>query len=257
MSTGVRYETRERVAYVTLDRTERLNALGGAAIEALIEHFDAIDGDPEIWGVLLTGAGDRAFSAGFDLKEVAGGSGGSLLRPMKGRLRNLFEVVGDCGKPVVAAINGWALGAGLELALACDLRIAAQHARIGMPEAKRGMGGNYGTQVLARSLPPARAFELLYLGEDIPARQALEWGLVNEVVPTAELAAAAERLVRAVVANAPLSTQRYKAAIVRGRDLPLAAALRLDVRPDPYGSEDRAEGVAAFVEGRAARWSGR
>jgi enoyl-CoA hydratase len=254
MSRGIVYEQRERVAYVTLDRPERLNALGADMTEALIAHFDAIDRDPDVWAVLLGAAGDRAFCSGVDLKEV---NAGEFVRPMKGPGRNVFETVYECGKPVVAALNGWALGAGFELALACDLRIAADRARLGMPEARRGMGGNFGAQLLARALPPARAYELLYLGDDIGADQALDWGLVNRVVPGAELDVEAERLVRVLVANAPLSTQRYKAVISLGRDLPLATALRLDPRPDPYESADRAEGVAAFVEHRTPRWVGR
>ena len=253
MSGGIRYTARDHVAYVTLDRPERLNALGTDMSEELIGRFDEIDRDADVWAVLLTGAGDQAFCAGIDLKEV---DAGGLVRPMKGPRRNVFETVFECGKPVVAALSGWTLGAGLELALACDMRIAADHARLGMPEAKRGMGGNFGAQLLARALAPARAYELLYLGDDIDATKALDWGLVNRVVPGAVLADEAERLVRAIAGNAPLSTQRYKAAVSLGRDLPLAAALRLDPRPDPYGSADRAEGVSAFLERRAPQWGG-
>ena len=138
--------------------------------------------------------------------------------------------------------------------MACDLRIAADDLQIAMPEAKRGMGANFGSQVLARVVPQAIAYQMLYTGEPLDASEARHWGLVNRVVPRAELAAEAEALVRSIVANAPLTTQRYKAMIGRGRELPLAAALRLNVGPNPYTSQDRVEGVAAFLEKRTPNW---
>ena len=152
---------------------------------------------------------------------------------------------------------GWAMGGGCELGLACDIRIAADDLRIGMPETKRGLGANFGSVVLPRVVPLGLAYQMLYTGEPLPAEEALRWGLVQAVVPRADLDRRAEALVRSIVANAPLTNQRYKAMITKGRDLPVAAALRLNAGPNPYLSEDRKEGVAAFLERREPHWQAR
>ncbi len=272
---GLLVEVRDRVAYVRLDRPERLNALSSGLTSDLVDCFDAFSADRGIWAVLLSASGERAFCAGADLKEMgdrdaassatAGSSAGAgssgrprrPVVPMTGSKRNFFEVVLECSKPTVAALFGWAMGGGCELALACDVRIAADDLRIGMPEAKRGLGANFGSVVLPRVVPVGLAYHMLYTGEPIDAERALQFGLVQQVVPRAELDAAAERLIRQIVANAPLTTQRYKAMITKGRDLPVAAALRLDAGPNPYLSEDRKEGVAAFLERRAPNWQAR
>lgn len=263
---GLLVEVRDRIAYVRLDRPERLNALSSALTSDLVDCFDAFSSDPAIWAVLLSASGERAFCAGADLKEMGGrdaAAAGATDRPrrpvvpMTGSKRNFFEVVLECSKPTVAALFGWAMGGGCELALACDVRIAADDLRIGMPEAKRGLGANFGSVVLPRVVPLGLAYHMLYTGEPVDAEAALRFGLVQQVVPRADLDVAAERLVRQIVANAPLTTQRYKAMITKGRDLPVAAALRLDAGPNPYLSEDRKEGVAAFLERRAPAWQAR
>jgi enoyl-CoA hydratase len=256
---GLAVEHRDRVLYLTLDRPERMNALSSELQADLIEAVDSASRDPDVWAVLVTGAGDRAFCAGVDLKEIreSDESGRAPRHPMRGLRRNVFEAVLECERPVVAALNGWTVGGGLELALDCDVRLAADTARLMLPEAKRGMGANFAAQLLPRIAPLGVAFELLYLGDEITAEEAARFGIVNHVYPAAELAAAAEGFVRKLVANAPLTLRRYKVAIQRGRDLPVAAALRLDVGPDPYTSEDRVEGIAAFLERRRPVWRAR
>lgn len=253
---GLSVEVVDRIARVTLDRPEQLNALSSGLISDLIAAFDRFSADDDVWAVLITGSGSRAFSAGIDLKEMneADQSQRAPTLPMRGVQRNVFEVILECSKPVVAALNGVAVGGGCEVALACDIRIAADHARIGLPEAKRGLGANFGCQLLPRLIPRGIAYELLYTGELISAEQAQRWGLVNRVVPGDALAEEAMNFCRQLVANAPLTLRRYKAMIGKGGELPLASALRLHVGPNPYHSEDRAEGVAAFLEKREPVW---
>jgi enoyl-CoA hydratase len=257
---GLVVEVRDRVAYLCIDRPQRRNALSMGLTHALISTFAAIATDEDIWAVTITGQGEKAFCAGTDLKEldaIAREGGAGFPVPMRGVERNLFEVILEVGKPTVAAVNGVAMGAGSEIALACDIRLFADHAILAQSEAKRGMGANFASVVLPRLLPRGLAFELLYTGEPLTAQAALAWGLANRVVPGADLEAETERMVRSIVANAPLSVQRYKHMFTKGWEMPIHQALRLDAGPDPYTSHDRREGIRAFNEKRPPRWEGR
>lgn len=160
-------------------------------------------------------------------------------------------------KPIIAAVNGYALGGGCELALACDIRLAADHAQFGLTEAKRGLGANFGSVMLPRMVPKGFALEAMFTGRHFSAQDAYRVGLVNRVVPLPELAPACQEIAEAILECAPLSVRRMKERAYAGDGLPPAAALRLNVGPDVYSSQDRIEGARAFAEKRRPQWQGR
>ncbi|MGY1822194.1 enoyl-CoA hydratase/isomerase family protein [Geodermatophilus sp. SYSU D00079] len=255
---GLVVEDRGHVRVLTLDRPERRNALSSAVQADLVEELLRCGEDDGVRAVVLTGNGP-AFCAGFDLKEIREGDrrGERFRPPMDRPTRSLFEVVTETPIPVVAAINGAAVAGGFELALACDLRVAAPGVPMGLPEAKIGMGANFGSVVLPKRIPMGIALELLYTGEYVTSEVAERWGLVNRLVPAEEVLPTALRLAEAIAANAPISIRRMKETAVKSLELPLWQALRLDVGPNPYLSEDRKEGIAAHLEKRPPRWTGR
>jgi enoyl-CoA hydratase len=255
---GLISETRGHVRVLTLDRPKRRNALSSGLQDALVTELLDCAADIDVRALVLAGNGP-AFCAGFDLKEIReqDRAGAAFRPPMSRPVRNLFEVLTETYVPVIAALTGPAVAGGFELALACDIRIAAPGIKLGLPEATIGMGANYGSVVLPKRVPTGIALEMLFTGEYVTSEDAARWGLVNRVVPADDVLPEALALADRIAANAPLSVRRMKETAVKGLQLPLATALRLDVGPNPYLSEDRKEGIAAYLEKRPPRWAGR
>jgi enoyl-CoA hydratase len=252
-------ETRERVATVSVNRPDKRNALNARVLHELDAAFAALAADPEVGGVLLTGAGEKAFVAGADVAELAEQSP-MAGREMARRGQAVFDRIEGMPKPVIAAVNGFALGGGCELALACHLRVAAEHAQFGTPEVKLGLMCGYGgTQRLPRLVGRGRALEMLLTGEMVDAAEALRIGLVNRVVPKDKLLAESEALLRKMLANGPLSLRATLQAVAAGLEMPLAEAL--DHETAIFGllcsTEDMREGTRAFLEKRPAKFQGK
>ncbi len=262
---SVQTEQRGQVLIVTLNRPEALNALNSEMRKALLEVWQDYRNSDTAQVAIVTGAGDKAFCAGADLKEM-----GDYYRsktpierrelgerePGLGALTRNF----DPRKPIIAAINGPCLAGGLELAMACDIRIAAEHAVFGLPEVTRGiLPGAGGTQRLPRSLPLGVALEMILTGARIDAEAALRWGLVSHVVNRDQLLDEALRIAELIASNGPLAVRAARDAVYQGLTLDLEAALRLEqFHAEPLRqSEDAREGVQAFVEKRPARFKGR
>ncbi len=250
----VLFEKRGPVAYVTINRPERLNACDFETYEMLAQAWCEFRDDPELRVAILTGAGERAFCAGSDVKA-------NYVERFAAEWENpLFSVLFDLYKPIIAAINGHANGGGLEQALACDIRVAAEHAQFGLGEVRLGwLPGGGGTQRLPRLIPLGRALEMLYTGRRIGAQEALRLGLVDYVVPMAELMSKCEEIAAEICKSAPLAVERIRQAVLRGLDLPLAEGLKLerDLYRFLQGTEDAREGARAFAEKRPPRWRGR
>ena len=246
-------DTRDGVARVTLNRPP-LNLLRPDSIAALRECFERLASDPAIRAAVLTGSG-RAFTAGMDVRflhtlDIA------TAKPFIAGLHAAIHAVHEAPFPVIAALNGHALGAGFELALACDLRIAAAEATLGLPEVRVGLPSVIEAALLPALVGPGRAAELLLLGEAIGADRALAWGLVNEVVPAGDLSSAVERTVGKIVACAPSAIRLQKELIVAWRKTDLATAVRLGINAfaTAFATGEPAEALRAFVEKRPARF---
>jgi enoyl-CoA hydratase len=256
---NLRYELRPPLAVITIDRPKVLNALNQLSMTELEQVFLDLRQNDAVRAVLLTGAGEKAFVAGADIGELAS------LSPLEGerlaaRGQRIFHLIETCGKPVIACINGFALGGGCELALACTLRIASSNARLGQPEVKIGIIPGYGgTQRLPRLIGKGAALKMILTGEAISASEALRLGLVDEVVEAAQLLPRAEQIAQTIAGMAPLAIRDAIRAVNSGYDLPLASGLELEA--SLFGlscsTSDKAEGARAFLEKRAPQWSGK
>lgn len=256
---NIQFDVRDGIAFVTLSRPKVLNALNRATLEELHTAFQDVRDDETIRAAILTGAGEKAFAAGADIQELAQANGVAG-RDLALRGQAVFRGIETCAKPVIACINGFALGGGCELALACTLRVASENAKLGQPEVRLGLIPGYGgTQRLARLVGKGVALQLILTAEMISAAEALRIGLVNEVVAPTELLARGEALARTIASMAPLAVRYSLEAVDRGYDLPLEEGLFLEAAL--FGltcaTADKEEGTAAFLAKRAPVWQGR
>src|SRR6059036_2378292 len=256
---NVLYEKKGAIAYVTLNRPKVLNALNRRTWEDLRTAFEDARDDDEVRGVILAGAGDKAFIAGADINELA------HLTAVEGEESSSFgqavlDLIENLGKPVIAAVNGFALGGGCETAMACTIRIAAENAKFGQPEVKLGViPGGGGTQRLPRLVGKGRALQLILSGKIITAQEAYRIGLVNEVVPAAELITRAEAILKQIFANAPLAVKYALEAVNKGLETSQTEGLSLEASLFGLcaGTEDKKEGTQAFLQKSAAQFQGR
>jgi enoyl-CoA hydratase/carnithine racemase len=256
---NVQYEKKGSIAYVTVNRPKVLNALNTPTWTDLHAAFEDAKADASVRGVILTGAGDKAFIAGADISELADVDAyGAEESSRFGQ--GVLDLVENLGKPVIAAINGFALGGGCETAMACTIRIAAEHAKFGQPEVKLGLlPGGGGTQRLPRLVGKGRALQLILTGETISAQEAYRIGLVNEVVSAADLIGRAEAILKQIMANAPIAVKFSLDAANKGLETSQREGLALEA--SYFGicaaTEDKKEGTSAFLEKRAPKFRGR
>lgn len=262
MATPYQYlklERQDEIATLMVQRPEKLNALNAELIAELDRAFRHLAEDPEVRGIILTGAGEKAFVAGADIAELARMDPLSGIRTSR-QGQDAFRFLERLSKPVIAAVNGFALGGGLELALACHLRLASENARFGLPEVKLGIIPGYGGTIrLPRLVGRGRALELMLTGEMIGAEEAYRIGLVNRVVPQAELLETAQALMKKIAANGPIAVALALESVDHGCDATLDDGLTLE--SNLFGilaaTEDMKEGMQAFLEKRPARFQGR
>jgi len=256
----VEYEKKGKIAYITLNRPDQMNAMNREVWEGMADAWIRVRDDPEVWTAIVTGAGDKAFSAGADLKEMS--EQRAMIergetpkpRPEFGPMRGLYV-----WKPFIAAVNGFAMGGGFELALACDIRVAAEHAQFGFSEVLRAIiPGAGGTQRLPRLIGKARAKELILTARKLDAAEAERIGLVNFVSEAGKLHEKGLEVARAIAANGPVAVRAAKRAIDEGCELPLPQGLEVEARCYELvlPTQDRKEALAAFAEKRAPRYTG-
>jgi enoyl-CoA hydratase len=257
--TNVLYEKRDAIAYVTVNRPKVLNALNAPTWQDLRTAFADAQNDPAVRGVILTGVGDKAFIAGADIGALAQATAIDAERSSRFG-QQVLDLIENLGKPVVAAINGFALGGGCETAMACTIRIAVEHAKFGQPEVKLGLlPGGGGTQRLPRLVGKGRALQLILSGGIISAQEAYRIGLVNEVVPAADLITRAEAILNEIATNAPIAVKYALDAVNNGMEASQDEGLALEASYFGLcaGTEDKKEGTSAFLEKRAPQFHGR
>ena len=255
---NVLYEKKASIAYVTINRPKVLNALNQATWRELQTAFEAARKDEEVRGVIVTGAGDKAFIAGADIGELSKVSAVEAEKSSSSG-QAVLNLVENLGKPVIAAINGFALGGGCETAMACTIRIASESAKFGQPEVKLGLlPGGGGTQRLPRLVGKGRALQLILTGDVIGAQEAYRIGLVNEVVPAADLISRAEAILKQIFSNAPVAVKYSLEAVNKGLDTSQAEGFALEA--SFFGlcaaTEDKKEGTSAFLAKRAPQFRG-
>ena len=257
MADEVLRERRSSVEILTINRPEARNAINGAVSRAMSAVMDELAADQDCWVVVITGSGDKAFSAGMDLKAFSSGEGGDIIGA-SGGFGGLTQR--EFPKPIIAAVNGSALAGGFEIMLSCDLVVAAEHATFGIPEAKRGLiAGAGGLIRMPKRLPMAIALELAMTGDPIDAERAYALGLVNKVVPAGELMAEAVALAERIAANAPLAVRYSKSVMKRAAELPESDgwAINTEAVGVVFTSADAMEGPTAFAEKRPPKWQGK
>src|SRR6202020_246168 len=256
---NIKLEKKNAIAYVTIDRPKVLNALNMATMNELWQVFSELKNDKQIRVVILTGGGEKAFVAGADITELAKNNPVEAKAYMhKGQAT--LDLIENLGKPVIACINGFALGGGCEIAMACTMRLASENAKLGQPEVKLGIIPGYGgTQRLPRLVGKGIAMQMVLAGEMITAQEAHRIGLVNEVTVAAELIPRAEAIAGKIMANAPLAVQYSMEAVNKGMEMTLSEGLYLEavLFGVACATEDKKEGTTAFLEKRAAQFKGK
>src|SRR5262245_38656671 len=253
------FDVRDGIAIMTINRPDKLNALNDQVMLELADAAERIATEPEIRGAILTGAGPKSFVAGADIGDLARqGPFDGKARAQRGQA--VLRRLETCGKPVLAAVNGFALGGGCELAMACHIRIASENAKFGQPEVKLGIAPGYGgTQRLPRLVGKGVALQLILSGEMIDAQEAYRIGLVTKVVPAGELLAESEKIIRGILAMGPLAVRLAIEAVDQGHDMSLDEGLLLEA--NHFGllaaTQDMKEGTTAFLEKRSAKFQGR